>query len=138
MHELSIANAIVAEVEAAAKTHTQQNGDHKTETTTAAVVSVTLSVGRLCGVVPGALQFGFEIAREGTLLSQAALIIEIDPVVVWCPEGEHTLELDGMIFRCPEHKCATPEILSGKDMLILRFELASSTTPAVAVTGVSS
>ncbi len=114
MHELSIATNIVSEVEAAARAHNA-----------AAVSSVTLAIGRLCGVVPGALQFGFEIVREGSLLAQAELVIEEEPVVVWCPEGNHTVELSDMAFRCPEHGCPTPEILSGKGMEILRFEISN-------------
>lgn len=119
MHELSIANTIVNEVESAAR----DNGVD-------AVASVTLCIGRLCGIVPGALQFGFEIARETTLLAHAELIIEEEPVVVWCPDGNHTVELHDMVFRCPEHGCQTPEILSGKGMEILRFEVAEPSAVA--------
>ncbi len=115
MHELSIANNIISEVEAAARANNVQS-----------VASVTLSIGRLCGIVPGALQFGFEIAREGTVLSSAKLLIEEESVVVWCPDGDHSVELMDMVFRCPVHGCQTPEILSGKGMEILRFEVADS------------
>lgn len=115
MHELSIANNIISEVEAAARANNVDS-----------VASVTLSIGRLCGIVPGALLFGFEIARTKTLLAEAELIIEEEPVVVWCPDGDHTVQLEDMVFRCPEHGCQTPEILSGKGMEILRFEVADS------------
>lgn len=117
MHELSIARNIIAEVEDAARRND-----------VADITNVTVQVGRLCGVVAGALTFGFELAREGTLLAEAELIIEDEPVVVWCPEGDHTVELADMIFRCPDHGCPTPEILSGKGMEILRFEVADPTT----------
>jgi hydrogenase nickel incorporation protein HypA/HybF len=113
VHELSIARAVVAEVEDAAREHGA-----------AVVRSVTLSIGRLAGVVPGALTFGFELASEATMLDGAELIIEIEPTVVWCPDGEHPVELDDMVFRCPEHGCATPELLSGKQLEIVRFEIA--------------
>lgn len=111
MHELSIARAVVAEVEDAARLHGA-----------VAVRSVTLSIGRLAGVVPGALTFGFELASEATMLEGAELIIEIEPTVVWCPDGEHPVELADMRFVCPEHGCATPELLSGKQLEIVRFE----------------
>lgn len=117
MHELSIARNIISEVEDAA-----------TRNDVSDITSVTVQVGRLCGVVAGALTFGFELAREGTLLAEAELIIEDEPVVVWCPEGDHTVELSEMIFRCPDHGCQTPEILSGKGMEILRFEVADPTS----------
>lgn len=111
MHELSIARAVVAEVEDAARRHGAD-----------AVGSVTLSVGRLAGVVPGALTFGFELAAEATMLDGAELVIEFEPAVVWCPVGEHTLELGDVRFFCDVHGCATPELLSGKQLEIVRFE----------------
>ena len=83
---------------------------------------MTLSIGRLAGVVPGALTFGFELASEATMLEGAELIIEVEPVVVWCPAGEHPVQLADMRFECPEHGCATPELLSGKQLEIVRFE----------------
>jgi len=113
MHELSIARAVVAEVEESARAHGATS-----------VRTVTLSIGRLAGVVPGALTFGFELASEATLLAGAELIIEIEPTIVWCPDGEHPVELDDMRFRCPEHGCPTPELLSGKQLEIVRFETA--------------
>ena len=112
MHELSIARAVVAEVEDAARLHGAD-----------AVRSVTLSIGRLAGVVPGALTFGFELATESTMLEGAELIIEVEPTVVWCPDGDHQVELADMVFVCPEHGCATPELLSGKQLEIVRFEI---------------
>ena len=111
MHELSIARAVVAEVEDAARLHGAVS-----------VRSVTLSIGRLAGVVPGALTFGFELASEATMLEGAELIIEIEPTIVWCPVGAHPVELSDMRFECPEHGCATPELLSGKQLEIVRFE----------------
>ena len=115
MHELSIARAVVAEVEDAARLHGA-----------VAVRSVTLSIGRLAGVVPGALTFGFELASEATMLEGAELLIDVEPVVVWCPDGEHAVELADMLFICPDHGCPTPELLSGKQLEIVRFETIDS------------
>lgn len=119
MHELSIARAVVAEVEEAARLHGAD-----------AVRSVTLSIGRLAGVVPGALTFGFELASEATMLDGAELIIEVEPTIVWCPDGEHPLELSDMRFFCDVHGCATPELLSGKQLEIVRFETVDPNSSA--------
>ena len=86
-----------------------------------AVGDVTVKVGRLSGVVPDSLQFGWDIVRQGTVLAEAELVIEDDPVVVWCPVGDHALTLEGMVFRCDEHDCPTPEVLSGERLEIVRF-----------------
>ncbi len=111
MHELSIARAIVGQVEESARQH---------GVTT--VRRVTLRVGRLSGVVAGALQFGFDVVTPGTVCDGAELVVESDPVVVWCPIGEHSLELDSMVFRCVEHDCPTPDVLSGKDLLVVGYD----------------
>lgn len=121
MHELSIANAIVAEVR-----------DAMVVNDVSEVSDITVKVGRLSGIVAGALEFGWDIVRQGTVLADAALIVEDDPVVVWCPVGDHSLTLDGMIFRCDEHDCATPEILSGERLEIVRFTVADATDETAA------
>jgi len=113
MHELSIANAIVAEVR-----------DAMVANRVDAVSDVTVKVGRLSGVVSDSLQFGWDIVRQGTVLAETSLVIEDDPVVVWCPKGDHALTLDGMVFRCEEHDCPTPEVLSGERLEIVRFTIA--------------
>lgn len=123
MHELSIANAIVAEVSEAAERHD-----------VARVASVTVKVGRLSGVVAGALEFGWTVVRQGTPMADTELIVEDEPVVTWCPVGEHTVNLGGdpgaanaataLVFRCEVHDCTTPEILQGERLEIARFEPA--------------
>ena len=115
MHELSIASAIVAEVR-----------DAMVANDVSVVTDVTVKIGRLSGIVAGALEFGWDIVRQGTELADAALIVEDDPVTVWCPVGDHSLTLDGMIFRCEEHDCSTPEILSGERLEIVRFTVGDS------------
>ena len=62
MHEMSIAVAIVEQVERAAREHGAT-----------AVEAIRLQVGELAGVVPQALEFCFELACAGTVLAGAAL-----------------------------------------------------------------
>lgn len=113
MHELSVARAVIAEVTESAVAHD-----------VAAVGEVTLRVGRLSGIVAEALEFGFELSSPGTICEDARLVVETDPVVVWCPEGEHEVELDDMVFVCPDHGCPTPEVRSGDDLLIKGYRPA--------------
>ncbi|MEV4196532.1 hydrogenase maturation nickel metallochaperone HypA, partial [Streptomyces toxytricini] len=68
MHEMSIAMAVVAQVEEAAAS-----------AGAAAVTEVRLRVGELAGVVPDALAFCFELACADTLLAGAALAAETVP-----------------------------------------------------------
>ncbi|WP_432006174.1 hydrogenase maturation nickel metallochaperone HypA [Streptomyces parvus] len=69
MHELSIAMAVVDQVESAVREQEAEAGD-------ARVRSLTLRVGELSGVVPEALDFSFGVAAQGTVLADARLLIE--------------------------------------------------------------
>lgn len=115
MHELSVASAIVAEVR-----------DAMVANDVSVVTDVEVKVGRLSGIVADSLLFGWTVVRQGTVLADASLTVTDDPVVVWCPIGGHALTLDGMVFRCDEHGCATPEILSGERLEIVRFTVGAS------------
>ncbi len=73
MHEMSIAMAVVAQVEEAAHTAGAR-----------AVSEVRLQVGELAGVVPDALAFCFELACADTVLAGAALVAEPVPARARC------------------------------------------------------
>jgi hydrogenase nickel incorporation protein HypA/HybF len=62
MHELSITRNIVAIVDEAARGHR--------------VRRVTLQIGKLSGVMPGAIAFCFDIVAQGSALAGARLDIE--------------------------------------------------------------
>lgn len=65
MHEMSIAMAVVCQVEEAARAQGAES-----------VEAVTLTVGELAGVVPDALRFSFSLACEGTVLAGAELFTQ--------------------------------------------------------------
>ncbi|MFJ5547669.1 hydrogenase maturation nickel metallochaperone HypA [Streptomyces sp. NPDC093225] len=73
MHEMSIAMAVVAQVEEAAHAAGAR-----------AVSEVRLQVGELAGVVPDALAFCFELACADTVLAGAALVAEPVPARAHC------------------------------------------------------
>ncbi len=117
MHELSVATALVAQATRAA-------GDSR-------VVVVHLRLGRLSGLVPDSLQFGFEIAAAGTTLAGARLEVERVEPVVWCTPCDAAVTLaQANRFRCPD--CDTPsgDLLSGRELELVSLELAADQVPA--------
>jgi hydrogenase nickel incorporation protein HypB len=104
MHELSIARAVVSTVTEALPDPTPQ------------VRSVRLRIGALCGVVPQALLFAYDVAVAGTPLEGSELEIDPEPVVIACPTcGEQ--ELSGIRdFTCPV--CGQPcgDVVRGKEL----------------------
>ena len=71
MHELSIAYSLV-----------EVAGQSAQEAGATKVLSVTLRLGALSGVVRGALEFGYEVATADTLLAGSTLMVKELPVRV--------------------------------------------------------
>lgn len=111
MHELSIAESILDIAATEAATHRA-----------AAVTAIKIRLGDFTGVVREALEFAFEIARQGTIAASATLEIERVPLRTRCPACEMP-GASGYCFIC--ERCGTPlEILSGREMQLESIEMA--------------
>ncbi|AWZ04758.1 MULTISPECIES: hydrogenase maturation nickel metallochaperone HypA [unclassified Streptomyces] len=123
MHEMSIAMAVVGQVEEAAEA-----------AGASAVTVVRLRVGELAGVVPDALAFCFELACAGTVLEGAELVTE--PVSARASCSSCTREWAvGMPPRlcCPGcGSAAHVELLAGRELQIasVNWDDGSGVTPA--------
>ncbi|MFG2562431.1 hydrogenase maturation nickel metallochaperone HypA [Streptomyces sp. NPDC048496] len=109
MHEMSIAMAVVDQVEEVA----QAGG-------AASVGSVRLQVGELAGVVPDALSFCFGLACAGTVLEGAELVVEPVAARARCEPCAAEWAV-GMPPRlcCPVCGEPTAELLSGRELQIV-------------------
>ncbi|MGE3807509.1 MAG: hydrogenase maturation nickel metallochaperone HypA [Gemmataceae bacterium] len=113
MHELSIALSIVAGAAEEATKH-----EH------ARIVSVHLRLGAYSGVVKEALLSAFELAREGTELAEAELVIEEVPLRVHCPKCQETRDVESMqLLACCACGTPAPELVSGRELDIVALEL---------------
>ncbi|BCM72673.1 MULTISPECIES: hydrogenase maturation nickel metallochaperone HypA [Streptomyces] len=108
MHELSIATAIV-----------EQAADIARADGVDGVSSVTVRVGELAGVVPDALHFAFEVARDGTALAAARLIVEQVPARAWCGGCAEEFAVGvPPFFWCPHCDRPSRELRSGRELEI--------------------
>jgi hydrogenase nickel incorporation protein HypA/HybF len=114
VHELSIALSIL---DVAGEEASRHGGR---------VAAVHLRLGPLAGVVKESLTSAFEMAREGTALEQAQLIVEEVPVVAFCPgcAVEHTLPAFAPLC-CPVCGDPTPEVVHGREMEVVALEIDS-------------
>ncbi|MFJ7906494.1 hydrogenase maturation nickel metallochaperone HypA [Kitasatospora sp. NPDC096204] len=117
MHEMSIAEAVVEQVDTAAREHGAPG-----------VARVRLRVGELAGVVPDALDFCFELACAGTLVAGAVLDTESVPARARCTpcavEWAVGMPPD---LGCPDCGCGGGvELLSGRELQILDVEWSRS------------
>lgn len=114
MHELGIAQSILDAALGEAKA---AGGDH--------VHVVRLRLGRLAGVVAEALQFSFEVIREGTPAADAVLEIEEVPVRLKCGScGREFVLPEDLVFHCPGCGAGNAQLLSGREIEIGSLEIS--------------
>jgi hydrogenase nickel incorporation protein HypA/HybF len=108
MHELSITRNIVAIVDEAAR------GRH--------VRRVTLQIGKLSGVMPGAVAFCFDIVAQGTALAGARLNIEEIEGRARCKACGGEYVMPHLAAPCP---CGSRQValLRGEELKIATMEI---------------
>lgn len=119
MHEMSIALAVVEQVEQAARAGGATG-----------VAGVRLRIGELAGVVPDALSFCFELACAGTLLEGAELEAEQVPARARCGPcaDEWAVGMPPQLC-CPRCGTATAGLLSGRELHIAAVRWADGDVP---------
>jgi hydrogenase nickel incorporation protein HypA/HybF len=112
MHELSVALSLVA----LAQEEAERLGRR--------VRAVHLRVGALSGVAGEALLASYEIACADTPLEGSRLVIELVPVVVFCPRCRAERALDSIQwFCCGECGTLAPEVRRGKELELVALEV---------------
>ena len=112
MHELGITQSIV---EIAERTAKQQQATK--------VLSVTVEVGSLSGVVPESLEFCFEACSNGTFLQGAQLLIEQVAARGSCRDCGCEYPLEELLACCPDCNSAASDIISGEELRIKEMEI---------------
>ena len=111
MHELSIALSILDLVAEEA----ERRGGR--------VVAVHLKLGPLSGVVKEALLSAYDLAREGTPLAQADLVVEEVPVAAYCPTCAAERAPAFPELCCPVCGGPTPEVRRGRELEVVALEI---------------
>ncbi len=89
MHELSVCNALIDQVEAIAKEH------HA-----ARVNEIVLRIGPLSGIEVPLLEHAYPLAATGTIAEDAKLVIESLPVKVKCSQCGTESEVEANRLLC--------------------------------------
>ena len=112
MHEFSIAQALVEQVEATR----QANGGGR-------VVSVEVRIGEWRQVVPEILASYFDHLTKDTPMEGARIEIERVDATARCTSCDEVFELDDVFLVCPG--CGSPvcEVLTGKELELIGLEL---------------
>lgn len=112
MHELSICQGLISQVQKIAADNNARS-----------VELIKLRVGGLSGVEPPLLERAFEIARAGTIASEAELEIEAGPVVVRCQDcgASSAVAVNQLVCQdCGDWRVTVTE---GEELLLLSLEI---------------
>lgn len=119
MHELAVCQALLTEVERAARA-----------AGAVAVRRVVVRVGPLSGVEPALLARAFEVARAGGIAEAAGLDIEAAPVRVRCHDCDTEHEVPPNRLLCGACGSWRTELRAGDELVLRRLEFTAA--PAAA------
>lgn len=113
MHELSIAMSIIEIVE-----------EEADRLALSKIQGVHLKLGALSGVVKEALLSAYELAREGSRVEGASLIIQEVPIVIYCQACDCESAVESIQHLCCR-RCGTlsSEIVRGQEMELVGIEV---------------
>lgn len=112
MHELSIALALVEQMEKVAR-----------ENHARSVPTVTVTVGALSGVDPEALRGAFPLAVEGTVAEGAELVIVPVEAVVRCRACRRESKPELPFLRCGACGESDVEVAAGRELYIAAMDV---------------
>lgn len=112
MHELSVAQALVEQLQDHARHHGAQG-----------VGRVVVRIGPLASVVPELLAAAFPMAAAGTVAQDAALELESLPVRVRCRSCSAETEAAPNRLRCGACGDWQTTLLSGDELILASLEL---------------
>jgi len=112
MHELGITQSII---DIAGRSAAAQGATR--------VLSVTVEIGLLAGIVPEAVEFCYEACSAGTPLEGSRLIIHTIPGRGRCSACGGECPLDPYTFACPACGALTLERLAGEELRVIELEI---------------
>ena len=112
MHELSLATALVSQVQ-----------DIMVKENLRELVSITVAMGALSGVEREAFEFCFPLVVEGTSLVGTKLKITEIPVKLFCQMCKKRSQPEEIyMIRCEKCDSSDVEIIDGRDFIIQSLE----------------
>ena len=115
MHELSIAQSVIEQVEQAA-------GKEKA----VRVLTVTLAIGALSGIERESLEFVFPMAAEGTIAAGAVLVVEEVPATAKCRACHAESDAQTPLLTCGKCGSSDVDVSGGRDLFIKSVELETA------------
>jgi len=124
MHELSICNALIDQVEQITR-----------ERNATSVTRIVLKVGPLSGIEAQLLRQAYPLAAAGTVAADADLVIDAADVVVRCSECDTESRVAANRLLCAACGDFRTRVISGDEMILQRLELDGCHGESAALNG---
>jgi hydrogenase nickel incorporation protein HypA/HybF len=115
MHELSLARALLRQVEELRQSHRAEG-----------VRTVCVSVGEFSGVEADLLDTAFSQLTQGTPVDGAQLSIERVPLEARCTVCEHEFAVCGFRFVCPRCDARDVRTVRGEELMLETLTLVEA------------
>jgi hydrogenase nickel incorporation protein HypA/HybF len=112
MHEYSIVQALINQCEEHAEAHHAKK-----------ILKVVTKIGVLSGVEPDLLRTAFDTFKEGTVCDGAELVMQIQPVVIYCRDCGHEETLEDLALACPKCGSLATNVVDGEEMYLMSLEM---------------
>ncbi len=112
MHEVGITRNLVD----IAEEHGRRAGCRR-------ILSVTVAIGDLSGVVAEAVEFCFDAVSRNTLTEGATLVVNRIPGRMTCEECRHAFPAEPLTFACPACGSFMVTIIQGNELRITEMEI---------------
>ncbi len=122
MHELSICEAMLNQLRDLCAVHGA-----------AGVRTIHIQVGLLAGVEPELLERAFSVARAGSCAAEAALSVEVLPVVVRCLRCNSEFTMPPNRVGCTHCGAGRMRVVSGEQLLLREVRLRMPQLPAAPI-----
>jgi len=117
MHELSLCQALLDQVDSVARQHGA-----------VAVHRISLSIGPLSGVEPDLLAHAYALAKAGTVAENAELELARSPVTVQCADCGAETDVAPNRLRCGVCGANRVALVRGDELLLTRVEMTAGTS----------
>jgi hydrogenase nickel incorporation protein HypA/HybF len=125
MHELSVCQALIQQVEKVALARNAR-----------VVIEINVQIGPLSGVESRLLQQAFSIACAGTIADGARLNLTSMPVSVRCRSCDQVSNVLPTRLVCGHCGDWRTSIISGDDLLLTTVEIATAVEPPIRSAGI--
>lgn len=88
------------------------------------IKQINVTIGKMSGVVPSALEFAFEVIKKNTIAENATLNIELLPIICYCDSCQEKFMPEEWFFQCPKCQQFSNKIIQGKEIQLTSLEIS--------------